>query len=54
VFVDKPPGVLTSLQKYQLQRITSITKQLLIEINVTEGHLKNGTSERNPGQRGII
>jgi hypothetical protein len=37
-----------------MARITSVTKQLLIEINVTEEHLKSGAFEISPGQWGII
>jgi hypothetical protein len=33
-----------------MQRIASVTEQLLIEINVTEEHLKSGTFEINLGQ----
>jgi hypothetical protein len=40
--------VLTSLQKRQLQRITSVSKRLSIEINVIEEHLKSGPFETNP------
>jgi hypothetical protein len=53
-FVDYPPGVLTSLQKWQLHRIASITERLSIEINVTEDHLESRTFEINPGHRDII
>jgi hypothetical protein len=54
VFCCQPPGLLTSLQKCQMQTIASVTESLSIEINVTKEHLKRWTFEINPGQRDIV
>jgi hypothetical protein len=46
--------MLISLKKRQLQGKASVTKRLLIEINVIKEHLKSGTFETKSGQGDIM